>query len=77
MLKLQEHLPTQYAVVRNVSAINPVNVVEENRFMLRRFLGLASDLHSLKFVTSSLVDNAKFQYDEFVKKEVPKQRQIS
>ena len=65
-------LITQYAMVRNVSAISPVNMVEKNRFMSSRFLGLANDLHSFKFVTSSIADNAKFQYDEFVKKEAPK-----
>ena len=72
LLKLQERLSTQYAMVRNVSAISPVNMVEKNRFMSRRFFGLANDLHSFKFVTSSMADNAKFQYDKFVKKEAPK-----
>ena len=72
LLKLQELLSTQYAIVRNVSALSPVNMVEENRFISRRSLGLANDLHSFKFVTSSMADNAKFQYDEFVKKEATK-----
>ena len=50
LFKFQERLSTQYAIVRNVSAISPVNMDEENRFMSRRFLRLANDLHSLKFI---------------------------
>ena len=72
-LMLQERLPTQYAIVRNVSAISPVNMAQENRCMSRKFLRLASYLHYLKFIASSMADNAKFQY-EFVKKIVPKNR---
>ena len=68
LLKLQECLPTQYAIVRIVSAISPVSMAEEDRFMSKRFLRLANDLHSLKFIASSMADNAIFQYDEFFKK---------
>lgn len=45
---------------------------KEKGFMSRRFFRLANDLHFLKFIASSMTDNAKFQYDEFVKEEVPK-----
>ena len=73
LLKLQECLLTQYATMRNVSAINSINTAGENRFM-SRFFCLANDLHSLKFIAFFMADNAKFQFDEFVKKEVPKNR---
>ena len=58
--------------MKNVSAISPVNMAEENGFMSRKLLYLANDLHCLKFIASSMVDNAKFQYDEFIKNEVSK-----
>ena len=74
LFKLQEHLPTRYTKVRNVSAVSPVNMAEENRFVSRRFLRLANDLDSLKFIASSMAENTKFQFDEFVKNEVPKNR---
>ena len=74
LFKLQEHLPTRYTKVRNVSAVSPVNMAEENRFVSRRFLCLANDLDSLKFIASSMAENTKFQFDEFVKNEVPKNR---
>ena len=31
---------------------------------------MADNLFSLKFITSSVVDNEKFQYDQFMTKEV-------
>ena len=40
--------------------------------MSRRIFRLANDLRFLKFIAFSMADNAKFQYDEFVKEEVPK-----
>ena len=74
LLKLQEHSPIQYAVVKSVLAISPVNMAEENRLMPRGFHLSANDLHSLNFIASSMADSAKFQYDKFLKKEVPKNR---
>ena len=47
---------------------------KEKGFMSRRFFRVANDLHFLKFIASSMADNAKFQYDEFVKEEVPQNR---
>ena len=41
--------------------------------MSRRFFHLVNDLHSLKFIASSITDKAKFQY-VFGKKEVPRNK---
>ena len=38
--------------------------------MSKRFVCLADLLYSLKFISSFVADNAKFQYDQFTKKEV-------
>ena len=69
-LKLQERVPIQYALVRNSSSINPSNMVIPAAPMSKRFVCLADLLYSLKFISSFVADNAKFQYDQFIKKEV-------
>ena len=38
--------------------------------MSKRFVSLADLQYSLKFISSFVTDNAKFQYDHFTKKEV-------
>ena len=38
--------------------------------MSKRFVRLADLLCSLKYISSFVADNAKFQYDQFTKKEV-------
>ena len=38
--------------------------------MSKRFVRLADLLYSLKFISSFVADNARFQYDQFTKKEV-------
>ena len=38
--------------------------------MSKRFVRLADQLYSLRFISSSVADNGKFQYDRFIKKEV-------
>ena len=70
LLKLQERVPIQYALVRNSSSINPSNMAIQAVPMSKRFFRLADLLYSLKFISSFVTDNAKFQYDQFAKKEV-------
>ena len=70
LLKLQERLPTKYSVMRNASSINPLNMVNDGTAMSKRFVQLANYLFSLKFVSSHVADNAKFQYDNLLKKTV-------
>ena len=42
----------------------------QGALMSKRFVHLADQLYSLTFVSSSVADNAEFQYDQFIKKEV-------
>lgn len=65
LLKQQERAPIQYALVRNSFSL-----------VSQRFVRLADLLYSLKFISSSVADNAKFQYDQFIKKEVVKEKDI-
>ena len=68
LLKLQERVPIQYALVRNSSSINPNKMVLQGALISKRFVRLADQLYSLKFSCSSVADNAKFQYDQSIKK---------
>ena len=70
LLKLQEQIPIQYALVRNSSLINPSNMAIQAAPMSKIFVRLADLLYSLKFISSFVTDNAKFQYDQFTKREV-------
>ena len=70
LLKLQERVPVQYALVRNSSLINPNNMAIQAASMSKRFVRLADLLCSLKFISSFVADNAKFQYDQFTKKQI-------
>ena len=70
LLKFQERVPIQYALVRNSSSINPNKMALQGALMSKRFVCLADQLYSLKFISSSVADNGKFQYDQFIKKEV-------
>ena len=70
LLKLHEKVPIQYALVRNSSSLNPSKMAVQGALMSKRFVRLADQLYSLKFISSSVADNAKFQYDQFMKKEV-------
>ena len=65
LLKLQERVPIQYALVRNSSLINPVNMVIQAAPMSKRFIHLADLLYSSKFISSFVADNAKFQVEVF------------
>ena len=64
LLKLQKRVPIQYALVRNSSSINPNNMAIQAAPMSKRFIRLADLLYSLKFASSFVADNAKFQYDQ-------------
>ena len=74
LLKLEELLPTNQMLVRNGCDINPVNMAESPQAASQRFIKLADSLYALKFVISSVADNAKFQFDQMLKKEVIKNK---
>ena len=59
-----------YALVRNSSSINPNNMAIQTALMSKRFVRLSDRQYSLKFIRYFVADNAKFHYDQFIKKEV-------
>ena len=68
--KLLECLPTNGIVIVNASSLSPVNMAQIPSKVQERFQKMADNLFSLKFITSSVADNAKFQYNQFMTKEV-------
>ena len=70
LLKLQERVPIQYALVRNSSSINPNNMAIQAAPMSKKSVRLADLLYSLIFISSFVAENAKFQNDPFTNKEV-------
>ena len=61
---LQER-PLKYSVVRNASAISPVNMVSKKEECVLRFQGLVDVLFRKKRLSVKSADNCKQQYDEF------------
>ena len=70
LLKLQERVPIQYALVRNSSSINPNDMAIQAAPMSKKSVRLADLLYSLIFISSFVAENAKFQNDPFTNKEV-------
>ena len=68
--KLLECLPTNGTIIVNASSLSPVNMAQIPLKAQERFQKMADNLFSLKFITSSVADNAKFQYNQFMTKEV-------
>ena len=68
--KLLECLPTNGIVIVNASSLSPVNMAQIPSKVQERFQKMADNLFSLKFITSSVADNTKFQYNQFMTKEV-------
>ena len=61
---LQER-PLKYSVVRNASAISPVDMVSKKEECVLRFQGLVDVLFRKKRLSVKSADNCKQQYDEF------------
>ena len=70
LLKLLERLPTNKMLIVNASALSPVNMARYPTKSQKRFKRLADNLFSLNAITSQVADNAKFQFDQFMSKEV-------
>jgi len=70
LLKLLERLPTNKTIVVTASSLSPKNMIEIPTKAQKRFKKMADNLFALKFITSSEADNAKFQYDDFMSKDV-------
>ena len=62
LLKFEERVPIKYFLVRNSSSINPNNMAIQAAPMSKRLSHLADLLYSLKFISSFVTGDAKFQY---------------
>ena len=66
LIGLQERSPLKYSIVRNASAISPVNMVCKKEECVLE-CGLVDVLFRKKRLSANSVDNCKQQYDEFFK----------
>ena len=67
LLKLQEHCPLKYSVLRNASSLSLQNMVRSNQECSLRFRALVDKLYNLKKFSDKTADNSKDQYDQFLK----------
>ena len=67
LLKLQEHCPLKYSILRNASLLSLQNMVRSNQECSLRFRGLVDKLYNLKKISVKTADNFKDQYDQFLK----------
>lgn len=74
LLKLLERLPTNKLVIVGSSSLSPNNMVNIPVKAEARFKSLADALFGLKKITASVADNAKGQYDQFLRNVVKVQR---
>ena len=67
LLKLQEHCPLKYFILRNVSSFLLQNMVHSNQECSLRFRALVDKLYNLKKISDKTAGNSKDQYDQFLK----------
>ena len=66
LIGLQERSPLKYSIVRNASAISPVNMLSKKEKCVLKFQGLVDVLFRKKRLSAKSADNCKQQYDEFL-----------
>ena len=66
LIGLQEGSPLKYSIVRNASAISPVNMVSRKEECVFKFQGLVDVLFRKKRSSAKSADNCKQQYNEFL-----------
>ena len=74
---LEEYLlgaATKEVLTKEEIDMAEINMAENPHIASKRFIQLADNLFSLKFVTSCFVDSAKFQFEEMLQNEVTKIR---
>ena len=62
---LQERSPLKCSILRNASAISPVNMVSKKEDFVLKFQGLVDTLYRKIRLNAKLADSCKQQYDEF------------
>ena len=65
-IKLQEHSPLNYSLIRNSSSLVPETTVHQSEESSLRFRSLADKLCSLDKITAQVVNNAKNQFDKLI-----------
>ena len=66
LIGLQEGSPLKYSIVRNSSAISPVNIISKKEEFVFKFQGLVDVLFRKKRLSTKSADNCKQQYNEFL-----------
>ena len=66
LIGLQERFPLKYSIVRNTSAISPINMVSKKEECVLQFQGFFDVLFRKKRFSAKSADNCKQQYDEFL-----------
>ena len=74
LLKLLERLPTNKTVVVSSSSLSPSNMLNIPDKASLRFKHLADSSYSLRKITSSEADNAKGQFDKFMRTVVKQEK---
>ena len=67
LLKLQEHCPLKYSILRNASSLSRQNMVRSNQECSLRFRALVDKLYNLKKISDKTTDNSKDQHDQIWK----------
>ena len=67
LVKLAEKTPLRYAVVRCASSLSPGNMIRVPQECSQMFVVLADRLFAAKRISAPVADNAKYQFDEFLK----------
>ena len=63
---LQERSPLKYSIVRNASAMSPVNMASKKEECVLKFQGLVDALYRKKRLHAKSADSCKQQYNEFL-----------
>ena len=66
LIGFQERSPLKYSIVRNASAVSPVNMVSKTEACVLNFQGFVDVLFRKKSLSAKSADNCKQQYDEFL-----------
>lgn len=65
--KLQERSPLNYLIVRCSSSLSPVNMVQNQEKAVNHFGVLVERLHRYEWVSATIADSAKDEFEDFVK----------
>ena len=67
LVKLAEKTPLRYALVRCASRLSPGNIIRVPQECSQMFVFLSDHFFSARKISVSVADNAKYQFDEFLK----------